>query len=138
MVLTAEIHLEKQTMPHLARNHSRLTQAAAKSYRHIYTVVSHIPKGRVTTYGCVAHLAGMPGHARLVGYALSALHGRTSIPWHRVVNAKGRVSSRTRRGSAEAIQRFRLEREGVVFDGQGRIPLNCFQWRTGALTRFHS
>ena len=122
-------------MPRLARIRSRPKQAPVRSYRDIYRIVSHIPRGRVATYGQVARLAGMPGHARLVGYALSALHGRTSIPWHRVVNAKGRVSPRSRSGSADVIQRLRLEREGIAFDDSGRILLDLFKWRPGACIR---
>jgi 6-O-methylguanine DNA methyltransferase, DNA binding domain len=47
--------------------------ASAVSYERIYSVVARIPRGRVATYGQVARLAGLPGRARLVGYALSAL-----------------------------------------------------------------
>ena len=61
------------------------------TYLAIYAVVGRIPEGSVATYGQVASLAGLPGRARLVGYALSALAGRSTIPWHRVVNAQGRI-----------------------------------------------
>ena len=98
------------------------------SYRTIYAVVSRIPRGSIATYGQIARLAGKPGHARLVGYALNALHGRTSIPWHRVVNAKGRISPRSGASSADILQRHRLEQEGVKFDESGRIPLDNFRW----------
>ena len=98
------------------------------TYREIYGVVSQIPKGMVTTYGQVACLAGMPGKARLVGYALSALSD-PSIPWHRVVNARGEISPRSDGGPDGTVQRLRLEEEGVHFDGHGRIPLDRYQWR---------
>lgn len=45
------------------------------------------------------------------------------IPWHRVVNAKGRISI-----AEDDEQRVRLEAEGVVFDPSGRINLKVFQW----------
>ena len=83
----------------------------------------------MATYGQVARLAGLPGHARLVGYALSALDERSRIPWHRVVNARGRISLRSDDSPAGILQRLRLEREKVVFDAQGRIPLERFRWR---------
>jgi methylated-DNA-protein-cysteine methyltransferase-like protein len=105
----------------------------SKSYRDIYSVVARIPKGRVATYGQVALLAGKPGHARLVGYALNALHGRFPIPWHRVINAKGRISPRAGANSADITQRLRLEKEGVKFDERGAISFNRFQWRPGAI-----
>jgi methylated-DNA-protein-cysteine methyltransferase-like protein len=98
-------------------------------YRDIYAVVARIPYGRVATYGQVARLAGIPGKARLVGYALSLLTDKT-IPWHRVINAKGEVSPRAGGIPADELQRLRLESEGVEFDVHGRISLTRFQWRT--------
>jgi len=61
-------------------------------YHRIYRVVRHIPKGRVATYGLVARLAGRPGAARTVGWALSALPEDADVPWWRVLNAAGRIS----------------------------------------------
>jgi methylated-DNA-protein-cysteine methyltransferase-like protein len=97
-------------------------------YRDIYAAVARIPHGRVATYGQVARLAGIPGKARLVGYALSVLTDPT-IPWHRVINARGEVSPRTGGDPADELQRLRLESEGVEFDAHGRISLARFQWR---------
>lgn len=99
------------------------------TYLAIYAVVGRIPEGSVATYGQVASLAGLPGRARLVGYALSALAGRSTIPWHRVVNAQGRISPRSCGSDADMEQRVRLEHEGVSFDAGGRIPLERFLWR---------
>ncbi len=95
----------------------------------IYAVVSRIPRGRVATYGQIARLAGLPGNARLVGYALSALDEESGVPWHRVVNAGGRISPRRADGAEELVQRLRLRRERVRFDASGRIPLERFRWR---------
>jgi methylated-DNA-protein-cysteine methyltransferase-like protein len=83
----------------------------------------------VATYGQIARLAGMPGQARLVGYALSSLNDRLPVPWHRVVNAEGRISPRSGGSQADSVQRLRLEVEGVNFDEYGRIPLYRFQWQ---------
>ena len=52
-------------------------------------MVRRIPRGKVATYGQIAILAGLPGQARLVGYAMSALDDASRVPWHRVVNAAG-------------------------------------------------
>jgi len=82
----------------------------------------------VATYGQVAALAGLPGRARLVGYALSALTDK-SIPWHRVINARGGVSPRAGGDPPAEMQRLRLESEGVLFDPNGRISLSRYQWR---------
>lgn len=98
------------------------------SYQHIYDTVSRIPCGRVATYGQIAKIAGMPGQARLVGYALSALDAWSAVPWHRVVNARGEVSPRSNGSMLEVSQRIRLENEGITFDSAGRIPLPELQW----------
>ena len=93
----------------------------------IYNQVCRIPQGRVATYGQIAVLAGIPRQARRIGYALSALKD-DSVPWHRVVNAKGEISPRADPGY-ENYQRILLEQEGVVFDASGRIPLEQYRWR---------
>lgn len=102
--------------------------AAGSSYQKIYAVVRRIPRGRVATYGQVATLAGLRGHARQVGYALHALPSGSAVPWQRVVNAKGTISLGAREGG-EVVQRLLLEREGVDFDRAGRVDLVRFQWR---------
>ncbi len=98
------------------------------SYTRIYAVVRRIPRGRVATYGQVAVLAGLPGRARQVGYALHAMATEGPLPWHRVINAEGGISERSVPG-AEEVQRVLLGREGVVFDARGRIDLGRYQWR---------
>ena len=100
------------------------------SYQRIYAVVRRIPRGRVATYGQIAELAGLPGHARQVGYALHALPSGTAVPWHRVINARGEVSLRTAPGP-ELTQRMLLEREGVRFNARGRVDLRTVGWRRG-------
>jgi len=97
-------------------------------FARIAAVVSRIPRGRVATYGQVARLASLPGQARLVGYALSALPEGSRIPWHRVVNAQGRISPRRGGGPEDRIQRRLLERERVRFDGAGAIALARYRW----------
>jgi methylated-DNA-protein-cysteine methyltransferase-like protein len=104
------------------------------TYARIYAVVRKIPKGRVATYGQVARLAGLPRHARLVGYALHALKDERPadrrVPWQRVVNARGEISARSWAG-AEDVQRVALEDEGIEFDRRGRIRLATYQWKRG-------
>jgi len=98
------------------------------SYSRIYAVVRRIPRGRVATYGQVAELAGLGGHARQVGYALHALPTGTAVPWHRVLNARGGLSLRREPG-AELAQRLLLEREGIRFDVRGRVNLAKVRWQ---------
>lgn len=94
----------------------------------VYRVVKRIPSGRVSTYGQVAALAGMPRAARQVGYALNALSDGDDVPWHRVINAKGEISPRGEPAYAD-LQRSLLEAEGVDFDRRGRIDLETFGWK---------
>jgi methylated-DNA-protein-cysteine methyltransferase related protein len=105
----------------------RAAPGPSRTYLRIYAVVRRIPRGRVATYGQVAALAGLPGRARQVGYALHALARGTRLPWHRVINAKGEVSRRRRPGD-ELSQRLLLEREGVRFDARGRVALARLRW----------
>ena len=97
------------------------------TYEKIYAVVRRIPRGRVATYGQIAELAGLPGHARQVGYAMAALPSSTALPWHRVINAAGMVSRRRVPG-AELSQRQLLEREGIRFNSRGRMDLERLRW----------
>ncbi len=93
-------------------------------YDEIYTIVRRIPPGKVTTYGQIGMSLTPPCPARTVGWALAAL-GRTAVsppvPWHRVINSQGKVST-------GQYQRELLEQEGIVFDDDGRIDLNMFGW----------
>jgi methylated-DNA-protein-cysteine methyltransferase-like protein len=95
-----------------------------RTYQRIYAVVRRIPRGRVATYGQVAKLAGIEGHARQVGYALHNAPPR--LPWHRVINARGEISARASSDWGE-LQRHLLEAEGVKFDRQGRVDLKKFR-----------
>ncbi len=94
----------------------------------VYALVRVIPYGKVLSYGRVSDLLGVPQGARAVGWALHNLGSREpTVPWHRVVNARGRVSIK---GSPEAAieQRVRLESEGVVFDEHDTIDMRRYLW----------
>ena len=86
-----------------------------------------IPRGKVSTYGDIARVAGLPGHARLVGYALHTLTEGSKVPWHRVVNATGRIVVADARGSA-TTQALRLIAEGVAVGPGGLVVLKRFRW----------
>jgi methylated-DNA-protein-cysteine methyltransferase-like protein len=98
------------------------------TYDLIYGVIRRIPRGRVATYGQIADLVGIPRQPRRIGYALSALSEDSGVPWHRVLNAEGKVSLRSETG-VESLQRRLLRQEGVVFDANARVSLARFQWR---------
>ncbi|HVN71720.1 MAG TPA: MGMT family protein [Desulfomonilia bacterium] len=112
----------KVLFPRTSGDHS----ARNPIYSRIYEIVNHIPRGRVATYGQVAQMAGIPGHARRVGYALHNLPDNSSVPWHRVINHKGRISLPPWT-SASSLQRELLEAEGVEFDKDDTISLKTYQ-----------
>jgi methylated-DNA-protein-cysteine methyltransferase-like protein len=98
----------------------------SSAYQSIYAVIRRIPKGRVASYGQVAAVAGLTNAARQVGYALHALPPGSTVPWHRVVNAQGAISLRDHHA---LTQRMLLAREGVRFDGRGRVDLTRCAWK---------
>ena len=95
-------------------------------YERIYLVVKHVPPGKVTTYGQIANIVGECS-ARMVGYAMAALKPGSDVPWHRVINSKGKISLR-HDGVEDQMQRHLLESEGVQFDANGKIDLEKFGW----------
>lgn len=95
----------------------------------IYEVVKQIPAGSVATYGDIAQLAGLPRHARLVGYSLNALPEASDVPWYRVVNSQGQLSLAKLSPAGATEQYERLAQEGVEFTTQGRVQLKNYRWR---------
>jgi methylated-DNA-protein-cysteine methyltransferase-like protein len=97
----------------------------AGTLERIWRAVAAIPPGRVDSYGGVARRAGLPGRARLVGHALKAAPRDLDLPWHRVLNASGRISF-PEGSEAHALQRRKLEAEGVRFKG-ARVAREALQ-----------
>jgi methylated-DNA-protein-cysteine methyltransferase-like protein len=93
-----------------AKRASRPRQAVDPALQLIWDVVSIIPHGGACTYGSVARAAGLPGRARLVGFALKTAPPGLHLPWHRVVGAGGRiVFPKTSRAHREQARRLRAE-----------------------------
>lgn len=91
----------------------------------VLEVVRAVPAGRVVTYGQVATWAGAPRAARQVGAVLFGLTERDGdVPWQRVVNARGGIS--TFRVGAGELQVALLRAEGVAVDAEG---LDLARWR---------
>ena len=95
-------------------------------YARIYAVVRQIPRGKVSTYGLIAKIVDRCT-PRMVGYAMAALRGRADVPWQRVINSKGEISTRSR-GDGALRQRRLLEKEGIRFDPRGRVNLRKVRW----------
>jgi methylated-DNA-protein-cysteine methyltransferase-like protein len=124
--------MRKATISAVRGSRSRLSTHDSRSTTHesisdadrILAAVKRIPRGRVSTYGAVAEVAGLPRRARLVGTVLKQTRAR--VPWQRVINSSGRISFPV--GSdAYRRQRAGLEQEGVVFSG-GRVDLKRYGW----------
>ena len=93
----------------------------------ILEVVALIPYGKVASYGQIAQLAGLPKHARLVGYVLKHLDRESDLPWHRVINAQGKISTSRLNARGENIQQMKLLEEDVVVVA-GKVSLKKYQW----------
>lgn len=100
-----------------------------KVFEKIYRLVLRIPRGRVMTYGQIARLLEDRYSPRLVGWAMHATpQDDRNIPWHRVINSRGGVSTGRVIVQAPDTQRWMLEAEGVVFDERGHCDLSHYQW----------
>ena len=99
----------------------------------IYQTVARIPIGKVATYGQIATLAGYPGRARQVGYALAGIPDGLDLPWHRVINAQGKISPRAT-GRFHELQFNMLEDEDISFR-ENRVDLEIYRWSPQMDTR---
>ena len=104
------------------------SQQSTSFDQRVYALVAQIPPGRLATYGQIAELLGCWGCARQVGWALRRLKLPSTVPWHRVVNAQGRISMSLSREGSDWIQRDLLLAEGIPVDAEGRLPLRKFLW----------
>lgn len=113
-----------------------MTERAKKPDREwakaVWKVVRDIPEGHVLTYGEVARLSGNPRYARRVGQAMRWAPSSMNLPWHRVINAQGKISF-PKDSAAYQRQKDLLEAEGVVIL-KGRIDLDRFGYQ-GALDK---
>jgi methylated-DNA-protein-cysteine methyltransferase related protein len=100
-----------------------------QAFEKIYRLVLRIPRGRVMTYGQIARLLEERYSPRLVGWAMHATprDGR-NIPWHRVINSRGGISTGRVILTEPDVQRLLLEAEGVVFNASGHCELSVYQW----------
>lgn len=95
----------------------------------VLRIVAEIPEGKVTSYGAVAAMAGQPRAARGVGWILNRLGPESDLPWWRVVNREGALSTYKLPSGVGPLQRTLLENEGVAFDADGRVRDDRSWWR---------
>jgi len=106
-------------------------------FERVYRLVRQVPPGKITSYGAIARMLGHPRAARTVGWALHSLPSSVppsgederggDVPWHRVINSQGRISTSCREHSAD-LQRTLLEAEGIQFDERGYVDWDRFGW----------
>jgi methylated-DNA-[protein]-cysteine S-methyltransferase len=102
----------------------------------IYSLLLHVPEGRVTTYGALASVSGCKS-AQAIGQALRKNPYAPQVPCHRVVRSDGCVGGffgKSHQAAAEK-KRLILAREGIEFEDDGRVkeifilrrlPTSCF------------
>jgi len=95
-------------------------------FARVYALVAAIPPGRVMTYGDIALYLGWPGGGRTVGWAMRQCS--EGLPWHRVVNGRGALSTGARLPDGRPLQQALLEEEGVEFNPSGRLDLARYGW----------
>lgn len=95
------------------------------TFEKIYTVARRVPFGCVTTYGCIARLAGNPRMSRIVGCAMHT--APKDVPCHRVVNRNGDLCDAFQPMGRET-HRILLEMESIPFTADGRIDLKKCLW----------
>ncbi len=99
-----------------------MTEFTAK----LLSIIKSIPMGSVSTYGRIANLAGNPRAARQVSWVLRVYSEKLSLPWHRIINSRGRIS--LRKGQGFELQKALLEEEGIIVGHNGEIDLNKYLW----------
>jgi len=97
----------------------------ASAWDEVYAIVRRIPRGRVMSYGQIAGLLRHPLSARAVGWAMNQCPDE--VPWHRVVNAAGGISTAHLHEPPD-LQKRLLESEGVPFGRDGTLPMASRRW----------
>jgi methylated-DNA-protein-cysteine methyltransferase-like protein len=103
-----------------------VTLESSSFTQRVKAVIKKIPRGKVATYGQIAALAGNYRAARQVVWTLNSSSRKDKLPWHRVVNSKGRISLKPNYGYE--LQRELLQKEGVKFDRNDTIDFNRYLW----------
>lgn len=94
----------------------------------VVRIILDIPAGRLMTYGQVASAAGNSRGARQVARILHSMSAKYELPWHRIINAQGGISTPSDREEKGGLQRELLEAEGVEFMENGKVDLQIYRW----------
>ncbi|HEY9772816.1 MAG TPA: MGMT family protein [Planktothrix sp.] len=109
-------------------------------FEQVYEIVKRIPKGKVLTYGAISKMMDGRLSAAAVGWAMNGLgqgkkYNSENVPWHRVINSKGGLSTRHESGEPGSdgqplkLQQVLLEDEGVEFDDDHMLDVDFYLWK---------
>jgi len=121
--------MSKKRPPPLRR--AATAGAETPPFEQVWRLVRRIPRGKVATYGQLSLLIDRRLTPVGVGWAIRAAP-EGSIPWHRVVNARGGISTDNEH---PGLQRSMLEAEGLRFNKEGAVDLERFGWRPAPARR---
>ncbi|MBS1664222.1 MAG: MGMT family protein [Bacteroidetes bacterium] len=94
----------------------------------VHEVARQIPRGRVTSYGAIAAVLGTRLSARMVGWAMNAVHlSKKPVPAHRVVNRSGLLTGKHHFNPPEKMQQL-LEKEGVAVKDDKVVNFSQVFW----------
>lgn len=93
----------------------------------VIEIIKQIPEGKVATYGQIATYAGNPRASRQVAWILHSSSRKENLPWHRVINSKGRISLPHNAGYE--TQKEKLASEGIIFDKSDKISFDRYLWQ---------
>jgi methylated-DNA-protein-cysteine methyltransferase related protein len=117
----------------------------SSAYDQVYAIVCRIPKGKVLTYGLISNLINSRLSAQGVGWAMQALaknpnkpgkYNATNVPWHRVINSQGKLSTHKNPNILPGLQKKLLEKEGIKFDSEEKMDLPSHLWKDGLLEKY--
>ena len=110
----------------MAKQQSTNKQGAS-FFEDVWEVVRQIPKGRVTSYGAIAKYLGTKMSARMVGWAMNAVHSDPTVPAQRVVNRNGMLSGKAHFGEPDRMKKL-LEQDGVKVENDTVVDFAKLNW----------
>lgn len=114
-------------MPGSRKTTQKYNQMINRSFtQRVVILINNIPFGKVATYGQIADLAGNRFAARQVVWALNSQTGKHKLPWHRVINSRGKIGLT---GEGYKEQKKLLLKEGIIFNERDKINFREFLWK---------
>jgi methylated-DNA-protein-cysteine methyltransferase-like protein len=97
-------------------------------FENVWDVARLVPRGRVTSYGAIARYLGTGRSARMVGWAMNAVHGaKPKVPAHRVVNSQGLLTGKHHFKTPTQMQEL-LEKEKIKVQNDQVVDFKKIFW----------